>query len=315
LSVRHLERSIMVSFNTDNDWNITSLALNVGYSVASHASSSNRIGHARGGYRDAASASALLVATRPLKIVLRLENAADAAAKDQGVVGEWQSGDRKFDDAIYVSSPKHESDLLAHVLNQEVRAGAFELLVNLGFSSIEFDDANGHVSATTAVGVRSGGTEDKDDRIARVLEAFERILANLPKVTASGKKHAGRPLAGWTLLLTIIGGGGWLCSIPFVSLLTKALREVRDGPEIARSTDEGVAFVAIVVAIVVGVIGGLGGASLYGRIIEARVRGTSEAHSEIGSAKIRAFGGFSVIAFVITYTLMFLFTTSTPVAR
>jgi hypothetical protein len=317
-SVRHRERSIRVSFNTDKNHRITALTLNVGYDASAAAANVNRIGEARGGYRDPASAP--LVATRPLSIILRPENAADTAAKREGVASEWASGDRQFDDAIYVSSPKHESDLFAHVLNQDVRAGAVELLMNLGFESIEIDDANGHVSTKTSVGVRPGGEEDKkreedkDDRSARVLEAFERIVANLPKVTASGKKHAGRPLAGCSWILLVIGAGGWLGSIPFFSAFTKLLRQVRDGGKFSSSQYD-LAWLAILVAFVVAIISGIAGAKFYGRIIEARVRGTSEAHTEISSAKTRAFLGFSVIAFIITYTLMFMFATSPPVAH
>lgn len=52
---------------------------------------------------------------------------------------EWQTGERAFDDAVYVSTPGHSAELLSAVLTAEVR-GAVMSLFALGFRLVSIDD-------------------------------------------------------------------------------------------------------------------------------------------------------------------------------
>jgi hypothetical protein len=143
-----------------------------------------------------------IVATRPLDIVLRPEGGPDRAAKAQGINVEWQTGDRAFDDTVYVSTPTESGEVLRAVLGPEVRSAVMTLF-GLGFRMVRIDD-DGVVRAEVTefvVAVPQAG------RGRSAMEAFVRILTNLPAVVASGAKHAAIPLAETTRALAWTAAG------------------------------------------------------------------------------------------------------------
>lgn len=279
-SVRCGTRNVQLEIATDSDWDPTSLTLACAYDFAARADVA--------GYRDAGG----LVATRPLGIVLTRENAADRAAKAEGVSVEWQSGDPAFDDGTYVKSDATDPRVLDAVLNSTVRGATLELLA-LGCEEIRLD-VGGSISTTVpAREFKSAQPSLVRTRLQGVLEAFARLLSDIPTVRHSGLAHPRPPLSRVTFWLGAVGAAGWLLNVGWAgmvatasaSLLGKKTADIAVGPSI--------------LCVVVGLVAGFVGASLYGGAVRERARGRSDAHQLGFRAQLSAFGGFSVLAFTV----------------
>lgn len=242
------------------------------------------------GYR-AAPADALPV-TRPMDIVLRPENAQDRAAKLEGTSAEHQTHDAAFDDAVYVETPVTDARVLDAILNEEVRAGVLELFAH-GFDYVRLDgDRNGFVS--TIIVSFASREEPIAGRGARVVDAFFRVLGNLPRVTHDEAAHAPTPMRGLTLALGVVGAAGWLLNGGYVALLMLCF-QVATGREPNASWALGLG------AFVVAVLAGVSGARFYGGLVRNQCRGRSTAHKIVFSAQIAAFGAVSVVVFAVLF--------------
>jgi hypothetical protein len=276
-------RPIRAAYALNSDDDIVSLTLSISYDAVARA-------RGEGLYRGASP----LVATRPLDIELRREDPADRAAKRDGVSVEWQAGDPGFDDVVYVSSPTSDAQVLAAVLGPEVRAGVLELL-GFGFESVGID-LQGRVLAT--IGSRELRADREPNAGERALEAYDRILGNLPVVTHSGEKHAAAPLSRVTGVLVVIGATGWLTNVGYVAFLGLTFKQFRrDDPQIPTAW--------VIAAVALAIFAGIVGAWLYARVVRHYARGRSNAHREIGTASFAAFGGFSVLAFTLVAALVY----------
>lgn len=232
-----------------------------------------------------------LAAPRPLAIDLCREDTGHVAAKAKGLNVEWQSGDPAFDHVVYVDTPTTDPAILAGVLGPEVRRAVIDLLA-LGFRTIGIDeDSDGTVRAHLN---EFSSLNPRPHRGAQALDAFARLLANLPPLVSSGRMvRRTPPLLGLTITLGIVGIAGWFSSVFFVEGLIMATKAAFDLSERAAS----LAWWEIGGAIALGVVAGIAGGFVYGRIMAAVAKGTSSAHQEVQWAQIAAFGATSVVAF------------------
>lgn len=277
------DHRVSVGFSTDNDDEVTGLALSIAYDRVARP--------VPGGYRDAAP----LAGPRPMRIELRPEMFVDRIAKDEGVSVEWQSGDADFDREVYVDSPVTDAALLSRVLDAEVRGGVLELFA-IGFTSVEIDDAHGRVVAHLPK--RGFGVAGEGGAGLRALAAFERVFTSLPAIEAVAPRVVKRPL--WraaNLLLTLIGGAGWLVNVGYAGALGALVSHLR-GADIEITPL--MAIGPVLFGLVVGALGG----SAWRRLAERIARGSSSAHTQGSRAAWVGFAGFSVLAFSVAFVLV-----------
>lgn len=175
------------------DGSASSVTLRARYDAVAHAM---RV--PAGGYREGVRTA--LAAVRPMRIVLVPEHHTHRRAKAGGVDREVQTGDRAFDDAVYVDAPAPE-DVVLQILGPDVRAGVLELFA-AGFSRVVIDDETGHVVARCTTFPSASPTPGEG---ARAVRGFARLARGLPKVERAAGTHARHPLAGATLWLAIVG--------------------------------------------------------------------------------------------------------------
>lgn len=278
--VRHGERVVDVAVSTDNDDDITGISLYVRYDACARA---------RG---EAYRAAGPLVGPRPMEITLRAETVADVVAKDQGVIVEWQSGDPAFDREVFVDSPVGDTAILGSVIGAELRAGVLELFA-FGASSVEIDTA-----ATGSVVVHIPRENLGSASPAnRVLTAFERVIADLPAVTASGEKRPVNRLGVWVnRVLILFGVAGWLVNVGYAGGLAFLAQAIAGHPiEID--------VLPVVGSVAFGIVAGLIFARFYAGLVRRSARGTSNAHTRARWAGLIGFAGFSVIAFSVAFVV------------
>ena len=152
----------------------------------------------------------------------------DVGAKRRGLSVEWQSGDAPFDKAVYVSSPLEDAEVLSAVLGEEVRRGVLELL-SLGFRRVLIDE-DGRISAfLSEFAVPAAASTQGRGRA--VVDAFARILSNIPAIEPASHTHPALPLAGWTRALKVIGILAWATNVGFVGGLVLGLRALLGASE------------------------------------------------------------------------------------
>lgn len=154
---------------------------------------------AGGGYRVAPA----LQGIRPMQITLRPEDHGDRAGKEAGHNVEVQTGDPAFDHAVYVDSPTIDPALLGAVLNPEVRAAVLELIA-LRVDGVTLDD---HFMAVEVV-VNGPVLVNDDDRAVKLVTSFAKLARAVPRVTATGEKHAPAPWFGRIVLATLVAAIG-----------------------------------------------------------------------------------------------------------
>ncbi len=163
----------------------------------------------RGTYREAAP----LRGVRPMHITLRAETAADRDGKASGHNVELETGDGTFDAAVYVDSPTTDVALLRAVLGADVRAAVLELLA-LRVDRIVLD-ALFHEVQVDLTGFRM--LTNDGDRAQKLVHAFGRLARALPRVTATGERHATPPWFGRIAAATMIAAlGGIAMPIAFI---------------------------------------------------------------------------------------------------
>lgn len=276
-------RTVEVRYTTDSDDDVTALTLFVRYDRIARP-------HGTGSYRTARR----LRATRPLGIELTTERDGHVRAKDSGLVREWQSGDDYFDEHVFVTSPGDDPEVFAAVLGPEARRGAVALL-SYGFETVGVD-VDGEVFAKLgrSAFVRERGANGQE-RATLAVDAFLDLVANLPELEATGRKHSAPPLGRLTRALGLLGIAGWATNVVFLGGVHLALVKLFG----FRDTDLGssTGFACFGAAIV----GGLLGARLYGELLAKRLRGRSDALDRLARGKLAAFGGFSVLTFALAY--------------
>jgi hypothetical protein len=281
-SVRCGDRNVNVRFDTDGDDELTRMVVSVIYDFVAQPMPS---------YRETEG----VPAPRPLDIVLTREDAADRAAKAEGLAVEWQSGDATFDDQVYVRTPTRDPGVLAAVLGPEARAATLALF-DQGFESVEID-VDGYVQATLPASalVRPGAP----DRAEVVVDLFGRLISRLPMLASTGPARGRAPYASTTQLLMLVGAAGWLLNVGWLGivilLVSKMVgRHVEPGPS------------AALVCVGFGVFVGVLGFRFYGDVVADAARGRSDAHRVAAQARWSAFAGGSVLAFTASLVLALL---------
>ncbi|MFN8391459.1 MAG: hypothetical protein U0136_14320 [Bdellovibrionota bacterium] len=99
----------------------------------------------------------------------------DRAAKKLNISHEFQTGDREFDEAFYISS--HAEEPIRPLLRNHEARNAFRALFVQGFGSVEHKKRNLRV---TASGTQSHCTGIDIDSAARSLTTVARILSEIP---------------------------------------------------------------------------------------------------------------------------------------
>jgi hypothetical protein len=182
----------------------------VTFSVAYDLAAKGHIGAQ--GYRAAAQLSAI----RPLKIHLSREQPTHREAKAEGINVEHQTGDRAFDEAVYIDTPT-TSDVLSHVLGMEVREAVLALFAS-EMTSIMIDDDEGNVRAQIVSFTDLAPPLPGRGRM--MIEMFARLAHALPPVARRSGEHAGDALAAPTNWLAIVGVIAFFASWPFFFLVT-----------------------------------------------------------------------------------------------
>jgi hypothetical protein len=271
-----------VVFNTDSDRrHLREMVLSIGYDGAARVSAGR----------------SPLIAIRPLAIDLHAENVGDVRAKTEGTSWEWQAGDPTFDDAVYVSTPTSEPEVLAQVLNPDVRNGVLQLL-QLGFQRIAIDDDARIIARIPAEQLKASG---ELDRAQRVVAAFVRIAANVPPLQHSGQERRPPPLATWSTALFLIGGAGWCLNFGWVMVVEALLMALT-----SRDKAPDLPVLPLIGCILLGLVVGFYAGRAYGRTVGRLAMGRSDAHKLAYSASWRGFAGISVIVFTAGYVLLFL---------
>lgn len=289
--IEHDGEPIEASVQTDNEDDPVGMTLWLNYDrVASRLDID--------GYRGA---SALRV-VRPMRIHLRTERAGDRAAVAQGLSAEWQSGDADFDRAVYVDSPTQDAHTLSAVLGAATRAAVLRLR-GAGAESVDLDDEQGRVAVHCSTGAFVG-SERAAEHAMELLDALVALSRALPRVEHSGGAHAPAPLAGWTKALGWIGALGWSLNVALVGVLALGYEQLSSSPP------PHLPFVAFMAPLLSSIVGAIGCARAYSAHVGRRMRGRSNAHTTASTAFVSAFGGFSVLLFILLFAISLLYLAS-----
>jgi hypothetical protein len=192
----------------------------------------------RASYDAAARADQGLVAPRPLDIVLR----SDAPHE---LPTAYRTGDARFDGAVFVDTPTTNQQVLAVVLDAEVRAAVLALFA-LDFHRVTIDTqcALDGADVVEAYLWTFASSEPPHARAARALDAFSDILDHLPKIASSGEEPAFPKTPLWVNLAGWFGVVGVLAFVPTWYFVRSQTRTEDDAPQ----------SIAMLVAIVSGLI-------------------------------------------------------------
>jgi hypothetical protein len=162
-----------------------------------------------------------------------------------GIRTAYETGDRRFDDAVFVDTPTTRRDVLAAVLGPEVRAAVLTLF-ELGFLRVTIDDRC-VLDGSDVVEAYHWSFTFRDpprERAARCLDAFTSILDHLPKIASSGDEPELPKPSVWIRASGWVGLLGLLALEPTWWLVAKETRTVDDAPQ----------SIALVAAVVIGLI-------------------------------------------------------------
>jgi hypothetical protein len=144
------------------------------------------------GYRAPAVAREFL-ARRPMKIALRPESTEDVDAKNEGISREFQSGDPRFDDAVYIDTEASDDTLRFVLASPELRAGVLALFAE-GVRELVLDNVESNITAR----LYTFAHRQHDERRAeRIVAAFEAIVRHAPRVVDSGEPAPADPEKTW----------------------------------------------------------------------------------------------------------------------
>lgn len=231
-----------------------------------------------GTYRAPPRSDRALVAPRPLGIVLRND-------APRGLRTAYETGDRRFDDAVFVDTATTDREVLAAVLGPEVRAAVLALF-ELGFLRVTLDDwcpLDGP-DVVEAYLWTFASREPPRERAARCLDVFVIILDHLPKLASSGDEPAPPKPPVWIGLSGWVGLMGVLAVAPTWWFVVKETGREDGAPQ----------SIALLVAIASGLI-----ASRVARPALIRELGVpqSGAFLRVASARIRVFLGAAALVF------------------
>jgi len=234
---------------------------------------------------------------RPMLVTLREESADDREAKAGGLSREHQTGDEEFDRAIYIDSPTTSAELLGGVLSEGVRAAVLELFA-LGFEPIVIDDAQGDVTAT----VSRFGKLAVEQAAERVIEAFTKMLSNLPPVAPVAGEHPKRSVA--PKVLAIMGAISLVVGAPLVIFGVASAYDCTEGSADGEGTSlkdgcGGPALVALLGSLVAGFLVML----VIRRAARSRVAGHSDSHKRLSYVAIAAFMWSALVTLIIAVLL------------
>lgn len=244
-----------------------------------------------GGYRDGARRR--LRAIRPMLITLTVETPAHRDAKELDGDVEYQTGDPRFDDAVYIDAPSQEP--LGVVLGSEVARRAVLELFKLELTAIVIDDERGLVTARCTSFPKL--TLESHDHGRRAATAFAELVKNLPPVVASGAEHPRDPLAGPTKLFTTISLVLFILGPPVYFGFMSTGRCDAEAP----SSD---CYMPGVVGLVVAFATALVLAFVMRPMLRARFGGTSSSSRRINALVLSAsFTAFMVVALATVWIL------------
>lgn len=207
-----------------------------------------------------------LIATRPLCITLRRENAHDRRAKDRGVAVEAQTGDPELDAEVYIDSPSRP-DVALRVLASPALRTAVRELIRVDAAPLDLDH-----DGTIRVRITSFDRLPDDPRW--ILDRLATIAREVPAVDPSGDEH---PRDRWRELQHVLGA----LAIGLLFLVPAVIFNVLPDPCYA-SGDDGTALVCADASCCAPLGLGSAGGVLVGVIVAfvlfRAIRGTSSAH-------------------------------------
>lgn len=206
--------SITVIHNAGSSSNLRLRASYDAAARADHPALASASGDA--GYRQPSRQSGVLVAPRPLGIVLRSD-------RPKEISTAHETGDRAFDQAVFVDTATSDRAVLEAILGPELRAGVLALF-ELGFLRVTIDEEPplGGPGAVEASLWSFASAEPPPQQAARCLDAFASILDNLPKISSSGEAPKGPAAPAWLTASTAVGLVGLLAIWPACWLAGKA---------------------------------------------------------------------------------------------
>jgi hypothetical protein len=233
------------------------------------------------GYRASAVAREFL-ARRPMRIALRPESPEDVDAKREGISREFQSGDPRFDDAVYIDTDASDDTLRFVLASPELRAGVLALFAE-GVRELVLDNIGSNITAR----LYSFAHRQHDERRAeRIVAAFEAIVRNAPRVVDSGEPAPADPEKTWLGTVTAAAAVLFFFGVPLYFALVpgRCWESASDGEGANLNCSVhgccspiGPGFaLAIPLALIVGVL------------VPARIKGRSDSHSRRTTAGFAA---------------------------
>ena len=264
-------RSITV---THDGGSSSSLTLRASYDAVARAAADTN----EGTYRGCPRVDRALVAPRPLAIVLRKD-------APRGIRTAYETGDRRFDDAVFVDTPTTNPTVLAAVLGPEVRAAVLTLF-ELGFLRVTIDDrcALDGPDVVEAYLWSFASSGPPRERAARCLDAFASILDHLPRIASSGDEPPLPEPPVW------VGVSGWLGLVGALAVAPAWWFVANE----TRSEDDAAQSIALLAAIASGMI-----ASRLARPALRRRLGMPQSGAllRVAVARIKVFLGAAALVF------------------
>jgi hypothetical protein len=167
------------------------------------------------GYRDPSVTK--VQAIRPMSIKLTAEGKTHIEGKETGGDVEHQTGDKRFDDLVYIDAPS--TDPLAPIFAiEEVRKAVLDLFA-VKFDQIEIDDAKNELHATCSS--FDTPTIESHSHGSRGAKAFVRLAKSLPQIQAKAGWHqpesslgtTGAILSGVAILMLVASGPAYFGGI------------------------------------------------------------------------------------------------------
>lgn len=263
---------VIVQVNTDNDGYVSSVHLNIVYDEAGSLASTTSIS-----------------AIRPLLIELHRTTPNERSARENGLVQTWSSGDKDFDEAIYIDSPTVNPDVFLAVLNPQVRACAYELLKQ-DVDTLWIDDEENVLKAWISYSLLCKTGSNGLRRAEGLIHALTSLRAHLPAVISLDGQHPAPPLNSLVRGLRMIGNIGWVLNVSLVGIIAM-INEGLGGPDLSNSP------IDIWMLLGAGLLVGIFTSIALGNAVLSRAQGHPSAPRLGGEARIAGFLGASVLTF------------------
>ncbi len=138
----------------------------------------------------------------PAPLTLRARTAGDRRGVSLGMNRDFRTGDRHFDDLVYVESDAPAAHLEATLASPAVRAALAEGITARGATVTLAEDGS-----LTARFAKTSAADASDPLVRPLMTWFEGIVQGLPTFVP-GKRPLAGTVAEWTLIVTLLGSMG-----------------------------------------------------------------------------------------------------------